>query len=1647
MLLCVSVGLSVCLSVCCIICFFAVFPKLGSPTNPCLTTQMDGVSMEIFVKDLQTAYDGGVFPTDVLQYPDFSIRESEQARHGRWKTELDYWKHNEFAKVPEPLPLLPLSEKSMRPDGVVPYGILRVERWLSPDLSSLVKATAQRLRSGVFAFYLAVLQAVIVRFIKVDEFCVGLADANRRDGDVLESIGLYLALLPLRVGGSPSRRFADAVRDMHTKSRAAFAHAGVPFDVLLQELGVARSASHAPLFQVFMSYRPGVNEMRELCGCDGEGEFLGGGELAYDISLDVVENPNANKGTHVMLSVQESLYGQPAARVLLDVFCNLLEAFALNPSTRISSPALYTQPQLDQALDLGRGATQDYAWPPTLAHRIQDVVRSHPHRLCLSDGGSVQLTYSQMGRVADRIVEEMKDLLEGVRKAGLPADTDSTHDIANRPGRVVAVLQDPTPASICSLYAILKSGRAYVPLDPLVGAARLRAIAAESQPSCILVDDNTESLVPGIVLANGGPLSGHGIPVINVTRLMDQSMTPGCGTRRSGLQEDGGTGSEPHLVAAQPTDLAAVLYTSGSTTGKPKGICLSHLSLRNNMEISSRQFLIPDHAGDSHATAALAGSALVCTEVDPPDRGEEGVVVVMQQTAPSFDMSLCQVFCALCNGGSLVVAPAHVRRDPGLLARLMRDTGVTHTLATPAEYASLVRHGASDLAGCGSWRSAVSGGDKLTERVVEGFRSLANRGLRLVNAYGPAEVTFACASAEVPYHDGRHEDGRQVVVSSKRPPPPPAPAPLKTFPNYAVCIMGEDMKPVPLGVPGEVCVSGAGVGSLGYLHDPVLTADKFLPHGNPLAPDTTSTFASQGWTTLHRTGDRGKLVEVNGAEVDSGGGVVGVGSGSSIRGGLVLLGRMHGDSQMKVRGIRIDAQEVEDALTQCEDAWSRISVAQAGVSVRTDDKSGTDFLVAHVVLDMPEHVRNGDGNVEVARAAGTARFLRELPGLPSTLAAYMRPSAVLPVPSLPLTPSKKLDRQALRSLPVYCRWEEGDNVTTITVRHTHSAPVPATSGEGPGEVLTPAHEAIKQLWERVIPGSLVHRSVNDGDGGVGGGGLDGVVGPRTDFFHVGGTSLLLVELHSLLKEMLGPSSPELPSVQQLFQSSTLGGMARLLKGTTLARFAPTLGHDTHIGPSDQDMDQDYPARALSSPRTTPFTDQKQRTAADWEKEAGLLSHARYGKAQYHQQEQEQEQEQTPAPIEGPIEHNSERSSEQAGSLAGQEVRVRVVLTGATGFLGNHILETLLEDPVIDRVYAVAVRLQERPGGPPRELPPVFHDRRVEVYFGDLSAPNLGLSQSLVERIFSTADAVVHNGADVSFLKSYESLRPANVDATKQLALWAVQYGHGGRRQGRRRRSQGIPFHFVSSASVAQLAQGGMADHDAMREACEASLAGHPPTASTDGYVAAKWVAERHLEQVAASYGLPVTIHRPPSIARRGGEDDHDDNNSCGGGGGRGSSNNQNNDLMANMFKFAERLQALPDFGQHVLPGSVLHLVSAEFVAGTIVRHAVGSYHDIESCSENGASIEGPASPRVRYLYEGCREGAIALSATTGGDPAGLGLLPWGEWLGRAEAEGMNPLLAEYLRKTVALGSLEARDCADTRPSAFSQQPQPALARC
>ncbi|KAI1155570.1 male sterility protein-domain-containing protein [Nemania diffusa] len=345
----------------------------------------------------------------------------------------------------------------------------------------------------------------------------------------------------------------------------------------------------------------------------------------------------------------------------------------------------------------------------------------------------------------------------------------------------------------------------------------------------------------------------------------------------------------------------------------------------------------------------------------------------------------------------------------------------------------------------------------------------------------------------------------------------------------------------------------------------------------------------------------------------------------------------------------------------------------------------------------------------------------------------------------------------------------------------------------------------------------------------------------------------------------------------------------------------------------------------------------------------------------------------------------------------------IVLTGATGLLGNHLLnEILIRTPTSTRIICIAMR-KLMTMGTENALTLFRHDallsenlHRVSFYPGDLLKPQLGLTDNCCNSIFTEADAVIHNAADTSHMKPYGSIRQANLGATTELVRLCLP--------------RRIPFHFVSSPGVGLFADNenmtlypkqapGMPQSPShIGKACDTRLT----DIESRGYMASKWACERLLERTNKDHGLPVWIHRPSTILCEGSDAE----------GERASL-----DWLHGLARYARILKAVPRI-MHVT--GALDMVHVQTVCSILVDSVLRSTKSesrsgVEYVHEVG-DIVVPLD-RLELLIPALEAGRMNKdSGTLDSSSKGCKVVPMGEWVGKAIEAGLHPAVAMLIEK-------------------------------
>ncbi|NLU79279.1 amino acid adenylation domain-containing protein [Micromonospora sp. HNM0581] len=830
---------------------------------------LDGESLGPLLRDLSTAYAArraGQAPQSAplaLQYADYTLWQQEMLGdesdpRSVAARQLAYWRVA-LDGLAQPL-ALPTDRP--RPRVMRPHGGL-VEFPIEPDLLAAVQRLVGEQDVTVSMVMHSALAVLLRQLGCGDDVPIGAPIAGRVDEELRDLVGFFVNTWVLRVdlSGNPTfRQLLDRVRD---RCLGAYDNQDLPFERLVELLNPDRSTAYHPLFQVMLAWQEPLGEL-SFAGLRTESETLETGTAKFDLFFNII--PNASGGAGVRLEYATDLFDRHTVEGIAARFTRVLRQLVADPDRDVDRTDVLAPDERDRLLTRFNDTATSLD-EQTITELVKRQTARTPDSVAVVCDGRT-LTYRQLDDRVERLAGELR------RRGAGPED--------------LVVLAVPRSEDlVVGLLGILGSGAGYLPMDTRHLGPRAVGVLAEARPRFAVTDTATSAELPP-----------DAVSVVNLDESGEWASPPG----------------DP-VPAPAADNLAYVMYTSGSS-GRPKGVAITHRNVVNGVRALTRRLDAPP------GWRMLAG------------------------TSVNFDVSVFELLTTLSTGGTVEVVP-----DALVLGE--RDSWDGHVIsAVPSVLGELTDH----LDKAPNVRAVVLAGEVLPGRLVRQIRDV-RPDVQVVNSYGQSESFYATAFSLPAEQDWA--DGDVTPIGT----------PLD---NVRAYVLGPGLVPVPQGVLGELYVAGASLGR-GYHGDPGLTAQRYV--ANPFGPPGDR---------MYRTGD---LVRWK------------------ADGQLECVGR--DDSQVKVRGFRIETAEVEAACAQ------HPGISEAVVITR-EVPAGGRRLVAYVVHTgeggVGDDGAGGIGDVDV-QAGASAAELREF--VAARLPDYMVPSAFVALSRLPVGPTGKLDRAAL----------------------------------------------------------------------------------------------------------------------------------------------------------------------------------------------------------------------------------------------------------------------------------------------------------------------------------------------------------------------------------------------------------------------------------------------------------------------------------------------------------------------------------------------------------------------------------------------------------------------------------------------------------
>ena len=776
---------------------------------------VDGWSFDILRSELASLYYSlsvnkpiSLLPL-TIQYADFAYWQRKESNKHLFDKQLDYW-HKKLEDSPALLNF-PLDFRRPRLqtfDGVdVPVSI-------SKSLTEGLKELSFSNNATLFMTLLAAFKILLFCFSRQKDICIGTIVSGRTSKNLESMVGLFVNALPLRSNLSRDYSFVEFLAQLRSTTLDAFDNQEIPFQLLVEKIIPQRSLSYSPFYQVQFVLQNTPNTKLRVSKIELQQMGHDDNAARHDLTLNLKEGPDGINGG---LEYNIDLFEEESIKRLVDLYVKLLDSILVNSNQTIDEYMLQISHCSNNYVDKSNFPIHKEIPGKCIHHIFEEFAKLQGDAVALLINDKT-ITYSELNERANRLAHSLLEL-------GVTSES------------VIGLCMERSIELVVGLIGILKSGAAYLPIDPTIPDARINYMISDSNSELVICDVLTQAKF-------------HKLK-INVLDI------------QAGLQNN--EKEDPNVIIF-PENLAYVIYTSGST-GNPKGVLCQHLNITRLFQVTDKWF----------------------------DFTEKDVWTLFHNIA--FDFSVWELWGALSHGGSLVIIPNTVARDPSAFCQLLNRFRITILNLTPTAFGQILDTLTSGNQSVGlELRHVIFGGEALDAQVFARWYELyKSEYIQLTNMYGITEITV---------HGTNYEITPDTVFTNC--PGSIIGEPLADIRAY---ILDEYQNVCPINAYGELHLSGKGL-ARGYLNRPSLTAERFIP--NP--------FDKANGDRLYKTGDYVRFRN---------------------NGDLEYLNRI--DNQVKIRGYRIELGEIKSCLIETSLVKDAVVLVQ---SVNEEER-----ICAYIIAD------------------------------------------------------------------------------------------------------------------------------------------------------------------------------------------------------------------------------------------------------------------------------------------------------------------------------------------------------------------------------------------------------------------------------------------------------------------------------------------------------------------------------------------------------------------------------------------------------------------------------------------------------------------------------------------------------------------------
>ncbi|KAF8466151.1 polyketide synthase [Kalaharituber pfeilii] len=539
-------------------------------------------------------------PEPALQYADFTIWHNALLASPQLHPDIEYWRQR-LAGAPEVGPLLPFA-KAERP-AYNDYKRSILIDWLDIPVLNRLKRVCTRAGLTPFQFLLAAFRTFHYRYTDEKDLTILMIDGNRPHPDVENMLGFFVNMMPVRVVlENDEVTFDQLLEQVRELAVEAIQHNAVPFDAIINALGVKKDPSHFPLAQVVINYQI-HGKIPKYTTKDFEMYDVRGDDIptACEMNLEALEDPE--KGLSLRLEYSSTLYGKEEMERFLENFLVFLTSAVKDHRQPLSEIAMCGEKEMSrlQKAYHNNTFTKNFWDGQSVIDKIMEQAELTPNATAIVTSSGETATYAELANKASRLGHKLREM--GVKQ-----------------GNQVGLLSRPGVEAIASMIGILANGAGYVPLDPDFAVDRLAFMIEDSGTEIVVVGSGLKDLAVKVVgdskktlaVAEGINAAGKLTPV-NVT------------------------GNEPFYT----------IYTSGST-GKPKGVVLTQNNTQSMLSTLHRDYKFSSSDAFLHQSSicfdlsivqifnALTAGATVCVAEAEIRKDPSALVAFMKDSGVSF---------------------------------------------------------------------------------------------------------------------------------------------------------------------------------------------------------------------------------------------------------------------------------------------------------------------------------------------------------------------------------------------------------------------------------------------------------------------------------------------------------------------------------------------------------------------------------------------------------------------------------------------------------------------------------------------------------------------------------------------------------------------------------------------------------------------------------------------------------------------------------------------------------------------------------------------------------------------------------------------------------------------------------------------------